>query len=108
VTVRGDGESDPSLEFVVVCGLERPPSAVVATVDTDRHDGSTDAAGAILDGVEDAVAASRALTDDDTVPFLGRWGALVETGASGTTVNDRRMVVLEGKRFYASHQGNKS
>jgi hydroxypyruvate reductase len=108
VTVRGDGDGGPNMAFVVACGLDLPDSAVVAAVDTDGRDGGTDAAGAITGRLDDAEAARRALADDDTLPFLRARDALLETGSTGTNVNDLRIVVLEGKRFYPSDRGHES
>ncbi|WP_223301685.1 MOFRL family protein [Haladaptatus sp. R4] len=71
---------------------------VVAGVDTDGLDGSTDAAGALVDGEtvppEDRAAARAALRDHDTYPFLDERDALIETGETGTNVNDLRVVVV--------------
>jgi len=102
VTVRGDGVGGPSLEFALGAALELSASrepldgAVLAAVDTDGRDGSTDAAGAIVDGgtVEDALAARRALDANDAHPFLDERGALLVTGPTGTNVNDLRVLLV--------------
>ena len=94
VTVRGDGEGGPNLEFVVACGVDLPGSAVVAAVDTDGRDGGTDAAGGITGRIDDPAAARRPLKDDDTLPFLAARDGLLETGSTGTNVNDLRIVVV--------------
>lgn len=94
VTVDGEGVGGPNLEFAVAGGLDLPESAVLAAVDTDGHDGGTDAAGAILDGLDDTPPARRSLADNDTYPFLAARDALLRTGATGTNVNDLRIVVI--------------
>ncbi|MFB6138160.1 MAG: glycerate kinase [Halobacteriaceae archaeon] len=76
---------------------------VVAAVDTDGRDGATDAAGALVDRetlapdggtTGDRSAARAALAANDVTPFLADRGALVETGRTGTNVNDLRVVVV--------------
>ncbi len=108
VTVGGDGEGGPNMEFVVGCALELPDAAVVAAVDTDGRDGGTEAAGAMLAPIDDAegatgtaaaAAARRALADDDTLSYLAGRDALLETGSTGTNVNDLRTVVVDAKPF---------
>ncbi|WP_458206444.1 glycerate kinase type-2 family protein [Haladaptatus sp. NG-SE-30] len=106
VTVRGSGEGGPNLEFVLGALLELDTGIVVASVDTDGRDGSTDAAGALVDGetskesgVENeeggAESAADALRENDSYPFLDSVGELVETGPTGTNVNDLRVLVVE-------------
>ncbi len=99
VTVDGDGVGGPNQEFALGATRELQGSRiVVAGVDTDGLDGSTDAAGAIVDGEtvppEDRSAARAALRNHDSYPFLAERGALVETGETGTNVNDLRVVVV--------------
>lgn len=96
VTVRGDGEGGPNMEFALAAALELPDGAVLASVDTDGRDGSTDAAGAIVETatVDDPAAGRDALSRNDALAFLRDRGALVETGATGTNVNDLRVLVL--------------
>jgi len=67
---------------------------VLAAVDTDGRDGGTDAAGAIVDGVEDEPAARTALADNDSYRFLDERDALLRTGATGTNVDDLRVAVV--------------
>jgi hydroxypyruvate reductase len=99
VTVRGDGDGGPNMEFVVACRIDLPEPAVVAAVDTDGRDGGTGAAGAVTGRIDDADAARRAVADNDTLPYLASRDALIETGSTGTNVNDLRIVVLEPERF---------
>ncbi|WP_336136091.1 glycerate kinase type-2 family protein [Natronomonas amylolytica] len=99
VTVTGDGTGGPNLEWALAAGLDAPEGSVFAAVDTDGSDGSTDAAGAIVDAgtVDDEAAARRALADNDSYPFLDGRDALLRSGATGTNVNDLRVVVLGGE-----------
>ncbi|MFC7166585.1 glycerate kinase type-2 family protein [Halospeciosus flavus] len=97
VTVRGEGgEGGPNQEFAVSAGLELSEElGVLASVDTDGIDGATDAAGALVDGpFDDRRAARNALKENDVYPFLADEGALVETGATGTNVNDLRIFLV--------------
>lgn len=86
----------PNLEFALAAALELPKETVLASVDTDGHDGSTDAAGALVDGetLTDPAAAREALDRHDSLTLLRESGALVETGQTGTNVNDLRALVV--------------
>ncbi|QLG62313.1 glycerate kinase type-2 family protein [Halorarum salinum] len=129
VTVRGDGRGGPNCEYALAAGIalaggdlgdgddgddgsgEDPgdgahgdgeavgEGAALAAVDTDGLDGSTDAAGAVVDGttVEDPDEAREALARNDALGFLEGRGAL-RTGPTGTNVNDLRAWVVEGGR----------
>ena len=69
---------------------------VVASVDTDGIDGPTDAAGAIADATTlDPDAARDALGRHDVSPLLDDANALLQTGPTGTNVNDLRAIVVE-------------
>lgn len=96
VRVTGDGAGGPNQEFALAAASELPPSAVLGAVDTDGSDGSTDAAGALVDAetVEDPDAVRAALADNDSYGFLEPRGQLLRTGATGTNVNDLRVLVV--------------
>jgi len=96
VTVTGEGRGGPNQEFALAAALELPSAAVLGAVDTDGIDGNTDAAGALVDGdlVTDPGAARRALDDNDANAYLGERGALLESGPTGTNVNDLRVLVV--------------
>ncbi|WP_255190760.1 glycerate kinase type-2 family protein [Natronobeatus ordinarius] len=101
VTVRGDGTGGPNQEVALAAALEfasEGTDAVLASVDTDGIDGPTTAAGAIVDGgtIEDVDEGRRALENNDAYAALEEVGALLETGYTGTNVNDLRVLVLEG------------
>ncbi|GAB3691197.1 glycerate kinase [Salinarchaeum chitinilyticum] len=111
-----EGRGGPNQEFALTSALELSsscspfssasasasdsPEIVVAAVDTDGIDGSTDAAGALLSpdriagGNGGRSAARRALDDHDVYPFLEDAGALLRTGPTGTNVNDLRVIVI--------------
>jgi glycerate 2-kinase len=95
VAVRGAGEGGPNLEFALGSLLELDAGITVASVDTDGRDGSTDAAGALVDDETAVEGGEEALRENDAHPFLDSVGALVETGATGTNVNDLRVLVVE-------------
>lgn len=109
VSVDGDGVGGPNQEFalsaaVELVGAEAADSdaddagtdTVVAAVDTDGIDGPTDAAGGIVDSeTVTAAAGRRALAANDATPLLAEADALIETGPTGTNVNDLRVVVVD-------------
>ncbi|WP_267642553.1 glycerate kinase type-2 family protein [Haloarchaeobius amylolyticus] len=98
VTVRGDGTGGPNQEFALAAALDLQAVSEVAVgaVDTDGRDGSTDAAGALVDGetVREEPAAREALAANDAFGYLSGRDDLVRTGATGTNVNDLRVVVV--------------
>jgi len=96
VTVRGDGAGGPNCEFALGAARSLPAGAVLGSVDTDGRDGTSGVAGALVDAetVTDRQAADAALDDSDAARYLRQRGALVETGPTGTNVNDLRVVVV--------------
>ena len=106
VDVQGDGDGGPNTEFALAAALALGAgtdrvgeSVVVGAVDTDGLDGATDAAGALVDAgtAADRAAARDALARNDSLGYFeGRDGALV-TGATGTNVNDLRVLVVPGR-----------
>jgi len=98
VTVDGEGRGGPNQEFALAAAMDLPPETVLAAVDTDGIDGNTDAAGALVDGAVVAARAEarRALEQNNANPYLRERGALIETGPTGTNVNDLRVLVVEG------------
>jgi hydroxypyruvate reductase len=98
VTLTGDGAGGPNQEFALQSALELPESSVVASVDTDGIDGATEVAGAIVDASTCAgteAKARNALANNDTYSYLQSAGALIETGPTGTNVNDLRVIVID-------------
>ena len=96
VTVDGDGLGGPNQEFALAAALTLD-SGIVAAVDTDGLDGPSGVAGALLDAesVEDESRASEALDRNDAQSYLSERGGVVETGRTGTNVNDLRVVVVD-------------
>lgn len=101
VTVTGEGAGGPNLEFALAAALELDCITAVAAVDTDGRDGSTDAAGAIVDETtlpdsDSRAAARESLVDNDSLRFLRSVDAVLRTGPTGTNVDDLRVVVVPG------------
>jgi hydroxypyruvate reductase len=96
VTVTGDGRGGPNAEFALSAARSLPATAVLASVDTDGEDGASGAAGALVDGdtVDDRRAATAALRNNDAAGYLDARDALIETGRTGTNVNDLRALVV--------------
>lgn len=104
VTVRGDGTGGPNQELALAAAIEfadHGTPAVLASVDTDGVDGPTDACGAIVDDETladtDLRTARDALDDNDAYGFLSDLDAVLETGYTGTNVNDLRVIVVNGE-----------
>jgi hydroxypyruvate reductase len=97
VTVTGDGDGGPNLEFCLSAARELATPGVVAAVDSDGEDGGTTVAGAIVDAetVRETAPAAAALGDNDALPYLRDRDALIRTGPTGTNVNDLRVAVVE-------------
>ncbi|MEM4780044.1 MAG: glycerate kinase [Halalkalicoccus sp.] len=98
VTIRGDGTGGPNQEFALSAALELRGSegVALAAVDTDGIDGASEAAGAVVDGetVSNSQTARAALAENDAYPYLEEQGAIIETGPTGTNVNDLRVIVV--------------
>jgi glycerate 2-kinase len=102
VTVRGDGSGGPNQEFALALAveLEGMEGWAAFSADTDGHDGSTEAAGGIVDGQtargirDGGVDPGEALADNDSFPALRAGGALLVTGPTGTNVNDLRVALI--------------
>lgn len=104
VTVRGGGTGGPNGEFALALAVELDgvPGWAAFAADTDGNDGSTDAAGGIVDGGTaseiraSGLDPSEALANNDSYPALGAGGALLLTGPTGTNVNDLRVALVSG------------
>jgi glycerate 2-kinase len=104
VTVRGHGRGGRNLEFLLALALELQGADGVYAIacDTDGIDGTSDAAGAIItpDTLERAethgLNAQSSLENNDAHTFFSRLGDLVQTGPTGTNVNDFRCVIRLG------------
>jgi len=98
VTVRGDGEGGPNQECALAAAASGlPDDCAFACVDTDGIDGASEFAGAVVDAetVTDSDAAQEALRENDAGGFFAGRNALLQTGTTGTNVNDLRVLVVE-------------
>lgn len=103
VTIQEEhGEGGPSQEFALgaalkIAGLNR---VVIAAVDTDGTDGSTDLAGAIVDGhtveraAELGIDAFRELVRHNSSYVLRATQDAILTGPTHTNVNDLMMILV--------------
>ena len=98
-TVKIDGragEGGPNQEFSLAAapGLDRIGNVVVVGLDSDGTDGPTNMAGGMVDNQTLARANDlgldlfAALAGHDVTPVLKKLGDEIETGATGTNVND--------------------
>lgn len=97
VTLQGEGRGGPNTETALSAALEIEHDRVTfASVDTDGIDGQSGAAGGIVGAqtVEDTVEATAALDRNDSATYLDQQSGLIETGATGTNVNDLRVLVV--------------
>jgi len=92
----GAGTGGPNQEFALRAAVDLPDRTVCCAVDTDGLDGPTDAAGALVDAdtVEDRRDAREMLAAHDVYGYLDERDALVRTGATGTNVNDLRVLLV--------------
>ena len=96
VTVRGSGKGGRNQELALSAALQIKgvEGVVIASVGSDGIDGPTDAAGAIVDGytivkADDlGIDARKFLENNDSYNFFKAVGGHIETGYTGTNVND--------------------
>jgi hydroxypyruvate reductase len=96
VTVSGNGRGGRAQEFALAAAREIKglKDVWIAGFGTDGSDGPTDAAGAIADGLtlsraaDKGIDADRSLLQNDAYPFFQEVGGHIETGPTGTNVND--------------------
>jgi len=96
VTVQGQGKGGRVQELVLSAARQITGNAnmYVAGIGTDGNDGPTDMAGAIVDGKTIIKAkgiyldAVQALDRNDSYRFFQRVGGHIDTGPTGTNVND--------------------
>jgi glycerate 2-kinase len=96
VSVRGSGKGGRNQEFALAAAIElggRGKLAIMALA-SDGRDGPTDAAGAIVCGeslagmVRAGIDPHHALAENDSYHALRAVGALIQTGPTGTNLND--------------------
>ncbi len=96
VTVRGNGKGGRNTEMAASAALEIDGhrDIAIASLATDGDDGSSQAAGGVVDGETIARLRDRhldphdLLARNDTRTFLDASGGLIVTGQTGTNVND--------------------
>ncbi|MGA9532607.1 MAG: DUF4147 domain-containing protein [Anaerolineales bacterium] len=96
VTVTGDGLGGPNSELALAAALslEGQKGITLITFATDGSDGSTDAAGALVDGTsvermrQVGIDPQDRLARNDSHGALEPINALIRTGPTGTNVND--------------------
>ncbi|MGD9030479.1 MAG: glycerate kinase [Anaerolineae bacterium] len=104
VTIQGEcGRGGPNQEFALsaALGIAGRKDLVVASIDTDGTDGPTEASGGLVDGwtVERARVAGldpeRCRIWHSALELLRATGDLVVTGATGTNVNDLKLLLKD-------------
>ncbi|RMD89797.1 MAG: DUF4147 domain-containing protein [Alphaproteobacteria bacterium] len=100
---RTGGRGGPNLEYLVALALalDGAPGIHALAADSDGFDGTSGAAGALI--APDSLARARALgldpaallTAHDSRRLFADLGDLVETGPTGTNVNDLRFILIE-------------
>lgn len=96
VRVTGPGRGGRNLELALAAAehLDGIEHCSLTAVATDGEDGSTNVAGATVDGATVARARSlgldapAALAANDSLGFFGKAGGLIRLGPTGTNVND--------------------
>ncbi len=103
VTLRGDGRGGRNQELALAAALELAgrQDALLVTLATDGEDGPTNAAGAVVTGQTLARAQSLGLdaadflARNDSYTFFASLGDLIQTGPTGTNVNDLTFLFLQ-------------
>ena len=102
VTVVGNGKGGRNQELALgsalkISGLN---GIVIASVGTDGKDGTSDAAGAIVDGQtlkraqKLGLDATKYLADNNSYMFFKKLGDAIFTGTTGTNVNDLIIIAV--------------
>ena len=109
VTVHGDGRGGRNTEFSLSAGLELERRSlfewVIASLGTDGQDAMTGLAGAVVDAetarrARDAgVDPEQALARNDSLRIFEVSGGAVDTGPTGTNVNDVYIAVRARNRL---------
>ncbi len=101
VTVKGDGVGGRNTEASLAAAIRLTGvgGAALGFLATDGDDGTSNVAGAIVDGdtvpVEHRRAAVASLATNDSFTFLNERGVVVKTGPTGTNVNDLVIGLIE-------------
>ena len=96
VHLRGSGKGGRNQELALSAskGIDGLENVCIFSLGSDGTDGPTDAAGGIVTGTfadacrKKGFSIDAALANNDAYPLLKKTGALLETGPTGTNVND--------------------
>lgn len=100
LTGTGKGGRNQELALAAAPGIAGLDNALIFSLGSDGTDGPTNAAGGLVDGstqarlVEQGVSIHAVLQDNDAYHALERVGGLIQTGPTGTNVNDVAVVLL--------------
>ena len=100
LTGKGKGGRNQELALAAAPGIAGLDNALIFSLGSDGTDGPTDAAGGLVDGstqarlAEQGVSIHAVLQDNDAYHALERVGGLIQTGPTGTNVNDVAVVLL--------------
>ena len=103
VQVKGNGLGGRNQELALSAarGIEGLDNVVIASMATDGTDGPTDAAGGVVDGEtivrlrEKNIDVEEALENNDSYHALEAAGDLLNTGPTGTNVNDLVLLLCQ-------------
>lgn len=104
VTIQScKGTGGPNQEFSLSASLDISgfENILIAAIDTDGIDGSTKAAGGMVDGLTVKTAEEKgldipiALRDHNSFTILQKLDDIVFTGYTGTNVNDLKLILVE-------------
>ena len=99
-TGTGKGGRNQELALAAAPGIAGLDNALIFSLGSDGTDGPTNAAGGLVDGstqarlAEQGVSIHAVLQDNDAYHALERVGGLIQTGPTGTNVNDVAVVLL--------------
>lgn len=100
LTGTGKGGRNQELALAAAPGIAGLDNALIFSLGSDGTDGPTNAAGGLVDGStqarleEQGVSIHAVLQDNDAYHALERVGGLIQTGPTGTNVNDVAVVLL--------------
>ena len=100
LTGTGKGGRNQELALAAAPGIAGLDNALIFSLGSDGTDGPTDAAGGLVDGSTQARLARQGmdihavLQNNDAYHALERVGGLIQTGPTGTNVNDVAVVLL--------------
>ncbi|MCS7246393.1 MAG: DUF4147 domain-containing protein [Thermomicrobium sp.] len=105
VTVRGRGRGGRNTEMALAAALvlSQTRDVTVASLASDGDDGTSGAAGAVVDGTtaeavqQSGIDPQEALAQNDSATALASASALVVTGLTGTNVNDLYLALVDGR-----------